>query len=165
MTKIIVITGADGSGKSTLSSAIAKATNGYVLHSTYNKNWSMEKYHTILMETAIQLRDIGITVILDRWSCDEHVYGNVFRDGESYDTQKLIDKYNHNLVWVYCHNNEIVLNHLKNKEKRYEMFDDMSEIVKEFEHYVNNYQYLDWQKYNYYEQTTEDFLKQIGVIK
>ena len=165
MAKIYILEGSDGSGKSTLAQAIAKATDGYVIHATYNKNWDMEIYHTILMKTARYLRDMGISVILDRWAPSEKVYGNVFRDGESYDTQKLIDKYNHNLVWIYCHNNEIVQNHLKNKEKRYEMFDDMSEIVKEFEHYVNNYQYLDWQKYNYYEQTTEDFLKQIGVIK
>lgn len=163
MSKIYILEGPDGSGKSTLANAIAKATDGYVIHATYNKNWDMEVYHTILMKTARYLRYMGISVILDRWAPSEHVYGNVFRDGESYDTQKLIDKYNFNLTWVYCTNDHIAENHLENKKKRDEMFDNMSDISKEFDKYVTNYQYLDWHVYNYYEKTAEEFLKEIGV--
>lgn len=155
---IYVLEGPDGTGKTTLANEIARQVNGFVVHATYNKYWDMKAYHTKLMQNARELDESGISVILDRWAPSERVYGNVFREGESFSTKRLIDKYNDGIVWIYCWNENAAENHLKNKERREEMFGDMSKVAKEFDKYVRENDF-GWIHYNFNHDNVRQFVK------
>lgn len=157
---IYVIEGPDGTGKSTLAAAIAKKVNGQVLHLTYKQTPDSERYHIIFMQAAEDLDDIGIPVILDRWVPSERVYGNVFRNGERFNTDKVIKAYGNKVVWIYCRNDNAVENHLKNKSLRNEMFDDMTEIAKEFDQYIAESP-LDWIIYDFDKVNINEFVKEL----
>lgn len=165
MNKIICITGCDGTGKSTLAQEIAKVTKGHILHCSYNKDWDMQQYHTDIMEAAKKLVKYQ-DVIIDRFAVDEFVYGTVFRGGPSYDTSALIEKHHgDDVVYIYCENENYIENHLKNKEKREEMFDSMDGVVEEYEDYINfssnNWLGIPWVRYNYNWVDINDFVKEI----
>lgn len=133
---IIVIEGPDGTGKTSLAREIQKQIGAHVIHCTYSKYWDIGEYHTQVMEHAVKLNNRGIHVILDRWAPSERVYGNVFRKGESYDTDQIIAHYSlDDILFIYCSNDNAVENHLKNKARRDEMFESMEQVSKEFEKY------------------------------
>ena len=147
MNKIIVLEGADGTGKSTLANILTTRTKGHIFHCSWDKDWNIEDYHESIMEAAIELSNWQ-TVVIDRWALSELVYGNVFRNGPSYDVRELMDQYRDKITWVYCHNDNTVLNHIKNAKNREEMFDSMKDIVKEFDKFINKSN-LPWIKYNF----------------
>lgn len=133
---IIIIEGPDGTGKTSLATEIQKQIGAHVIHCTYNKYWDIGEYHYQIMEHALRLHNRGIHVILDRWAPSEHVYGKVFRKGESYDTNQAIAHYSiDDTLYVYCRNDNAVENHLKNKTRRDEMFESMAKVSKEFDKY------------------------------
>jgi len=157
---IYVIEGPDGTGKSTLAAAIAKKVNGQVLHLTYKQTKSSERYHIIFMQAAQDLDDIGIPVILDRWVPSERVYGNVFRKGERFNTDKVIKAYGNGVVWIYCRNDNAVENHLRNKSLRSEMFDSMGKIAPAFDEYIARSP-LNWLVYDYTKISKEEFAENL----
>lgn len=163
---IYILEGADGTGKSTLANEIAKQKHGQVLHPYYDKTWNMEKYHIAFIESAILFANEGIPVILDRWAPSEFVYGDVFRNGPSFDTSKLIEKYQDLITeWIYCRNDNAIENHLKNKETREEMFDDMSQVVTKFDYYIeytsNNWLHIPWKIYDFDKVNMKQFVKDL----
>lgn len=163
--KIIILEGIDGAGKTTLAREIADKTKGHILHATFNKNFDMEEYHTDLIETAIVLSQYQ-TVVIDRWAPSEFVYAKVFRDGASYDTGKLIEDYFEKVShWVYCRSDDAVENHLRNKEQRVEMFEDMSDIIDEFDDYVQytstNWIHIPWKTYDFAKVNMKEFVESI----
>ncbi len=136
-TNIIYLFGSDASGKTTLAREIQDISKGNIIHGTYNKYWNMKHYHTCLIEAASIVAKYQPTV-LDRWAIDEHIYGKVFRNGESYNTKKLIDKHKKYITFVYCRPSDIIERFEKLKKHRDEMFDEMAGVVKEFDEYVEN---------------------------
>lgn len=167
MNKIYLLTGCDGTGKTTLANKIAEETKGHVLHCSYDKDWNIEQYHTDVMETAQKLAKYQ-DVVIDRWAMDEFVYGTVLRGGPSYDTSALIEKYHSdNIVYIYCENENTVENHKANSKKREEMFEDMNGVSEEFEDYIqftsNNWLGIPWVRYNYNWIDIDEFTK--GITK
>ena len=160
---IFVIEGPDGTGKSTLAQAIAKATNGEPIHCSFNKHWNMKEYHHAKLNHARDLDAKGITPIFDRFAASERVYGDVFRTGESYDTDSLVYYINevYQIKWIYCRNDNAIENHKKHMGERYEMYDDMTEIAKGFEKYVKQHKDLGWYVFDYDKVDTATFIKQL----
>lgn len=162
--KLYVLEGPDGTGKSTLANELKNATNGNVIHATFNKDWDIKKYHIEILESANKLRQYG-SVILDRWAISEHIYGPIFRGEEQYDVMNLVDKRERELndaVWIYCRNDNAVENHLRNKETRDEMFDDMTEVVKSYDQFIAIDCFKrEWLVYDFGKIAVEDFVNKI----
>lgn len=165
--RIIILEGADGTGKSTLAREIQDQTKGSILHATYRADLNMFEYHTTLMMAAFALASMGETVVLDRWAPSERVYSNVFRNGESYQTSVLIgesevaaEDVGIILRWVYTHNEDAIENHTKNKDTRDEMYDDMTKVVEEYEDYIDRSP-LKWIKYDFNKNDKTEFTKEL----
>lgn len=156
---IYIIEGADGTGKTTLAEAIQRETKGHLLHLTFNKDWTMEQYYSAVFRAVWDLAEYQ-DVVIDRWIPSEIVYGHVFRDGPSFDTSNLLNIFGDRAKWVYCWNENAVENHLKNKEVRPEMFDDMKHVVEAFGTYVEG-SGLPWKLYNYNHMETNNFVKEL----
>ena len=160
---MIILEGPDGSGKSTLAKAIEEKYKAIVLHASYDPSWDIAKYHEVLLNSAAAIEEVGCQVVLDRWALSEAIYGKVFRGKEAYDTKNLlriaIDI--HNPILIYCSNDNVVQNHQKNKEERYEMFDDMTTVSSLYDLYINSRQYGEWIKYDFTKTTIEKFLEKI----
>lgn len=155
--KIIILEGSDGTGKSTLAYEILKQTKGHLLHGSYNKNWdSIKEYHRDIVKAANLLTPYQ-DIVIDRLSISEYVYGTVFRGGPEYDIVQFlyddIDELNTNrakVVWVYCTNDNVVRNHLKNKTERPEMFDSMADVHVTYEDIVQTTDdVLHFKRYNF----------------
>ena len=158
--KIYYITGADGTGKSTLANKIAEETKGSVIHSTFDRDWDIESYHKDVI-LAAKILSKYTPVVLDRWAVDEYIYGKVFRGGESYDTSTFIGEHMNDITFIYCTNNYVLENHEINKQKRKEMFSSMKDIKAEYDKYILETPGLNWHIFDFYKTTTEKFLKEI----
>ena len=159
--KLYILEGADGSGKSSLAKKIARETGGNVLHQTYDKDWNMEEYHEDVIEAAVQLSRYQ-PVILDRWAPSEYIYSKVFRQGETYDTQALIDLWNNevSIRWIYCRSDKAIENHKRRAATGKEMFDDNERVVAEYDKYVKD-SYLPWVTYDYEKNNIYEFFKEV----
>lgn len=155
---VYVIEGVDGTGKSTLADRIAAETSGVVLHISFKPEWNIHLYHLRTMEYAQALSAIGIDCILDRWALSEYVYGTVFRAGPSYDIEHAMHAYH--VKWIYCRNDDAVENHIKNREERYEMFDDVADAFSLYEAYIQASD-LDWSVFDFNEVITDDFVEEL----
>src|ERR1041385_7985183 len=79
---IVVIEGADASGKTTLASVLVDRYGASYLHSTVRKEiW---RWHVGALRLAVR-RSRDQLVVLDRLWLSELVYGSVFRGGPAYD--------------------------------------------------------------------------------
>lgn len=137
---IYILEGADGTGKTTLANEIAETKKTSVLHSYFNRAWDIKQHHVDMWKAA-KLVAKWRPVVLDRWAPSEFVYGNVFRKGPGYDVLgylwEMEDELKaQNVVWIYCRNDNVVENHLKNIKFRNEMFGDMSSVIEEFDKFV-----------------------------
>ncbi len=160
---IYCLEGPDGTGKSTLATEIAKQKNATVMHPYFNTKWNMLAYHSAFIHAAEEMNDAGINVVLDRWAPSEAVYGKVFRGGEGFDTESLVRYYYPMLpiTFIYCRNDNAVENHLRNREDRHEMFDDMSQVVSEFDLYVEAHEWMNWIVYDFDKVNMEDFVTKL----
>lgn len=157
MGKIYILEGPDGTGKSTLAEELQRETKGHLMHLTFNKYWDMQAYYMAAYNAAIELSNYQ-DVIIDRWIPSEIVYGSVFRKGPSFKTSNIPEF--DNAKYIYCWNEKAVENHLKNKEVRKEMFDDMTDVVNTFEGYIAASN-LPWVKYNFNHVELSSFVKEI----
>lgn len=160
---IYILEGPDGVGKSTLAKEIAEQKKAHVLHSSFNKEWDIYKYHKTIFRAAQILSDYQ-DVVIDRWAPSEWVYGTVFRDGPSYEVDQVIDFYNANedITWIYCRNDNAAANHREHMNLRPEMFDDMTEVAKKFDQFVEEHPRLNWAVYDYEKVDMKKFVESLG---
>lgn len=167
MTKLYIVEGADGTGKSTLCKELMEATKGHLLHGSWNKEWNIPSYHADMYNAALMLLEYQ-DVILDRWSVSEEVYANAFRGGSAYSAddwmQKIIGK-KHMFdpkftVFIYCENENVVENHQENVKIRKELFDDMSPVVRAYNEYLENTK-INWIRYDFNKVDMHEFVKEI----
>lgn len=159
MGQIYILEGADGTGKSTLAAALQEKTKGHILHLTFNKDWDMKSYYFAIYIAARDLSKYQ-DVIIDRWIPSEVIYGHIYRNGPSFDTNLFLEAFGNKAKWIYCWNEKAVENHLANKKNRDEMFDDMTHVVAAFDKYIETSP-LPWEKYNFNNVSAEAFIEDI----
>jgi thymidylate kinase len=164
--KLIVLEGADGTGKSTLAKEIAEQSKGHVLHGSWHKDWQIDEYHDDMYQAAEILLQHQ-TVVMDRWAPSEEVYSEAFRGGAEYSSDEYMrllmgDKALSNTVFIYCENDNAVENHIENMKVREELFDDMSPVVREYEKYLGKTA-INWIRYDFNKVNTKEFVE--GILK
>ena len=104
---IYILIGADGSGKTTLAQYLMDKHKASYIHATYNKDMNVLLHHSNIMYFVAeesQWQDF----VIDRFSPCEYAYGNVYRDGESFDTIEMMryffnfNKSKGKIVLIYC---------------------------------------------------------------
>lgn len=163
MEKIYIIEGPDGTGKTTLANEIAEQTKASIVHCSYDKDWNIKEHHQDMFKAA-QLIAQWMPVVLDRWAYSELVYGTVFRNKPSYDVKDFLFENEYDLlnaIWIYCRSDKAAENHKKHMEFREEMYDDMSEIAKTFDEFVEADKDIGWIEYDYTKVNMKEFVKEI----
>lgn len=159
---IYILEGPDGVGKSTLARAIADKSKGHILHCSWAPGWGDMRIYFLKILQAAQSLDWYQDVVIDRWAPSEKVYGEVFRGGAQFDTVRFIldNAPREGVKWVICRHPNAVENHLKHKEERDEMFDDMTKIVDGFDKFVEDTSFLKWIEYDYTKVSTEAWVSE-----
>jgi thymidylate kinase len=149
---MVIIEGADGTGKTTLAHGIAKWLDAQYIHCSYHPSWDIETYHRHVLHFAGKLEEqSSVEVVIDRWAISEAAYGNAYRSKPAYDTKALHDEamraYNPTLI--YCHNNQAIENHKTRLFERDEMFEDISPVVEQYENIMASGDYASYIPYDY----------------
>lgn len=163
--RLFILEGADGTGKSTLAAALLEATKGHLLHGSWDKDWNISEYHTMMISSAKRLLEYQ-DVIIDRWAVSENVYANAFRGGSKYFdaddfmefTLKALDV--KNVTFIYCESENVIENHKNNSKIRKEMFEDMEPVVSEYQKYLETTRYK-WNHYDFTKVDMNEFVKEI----
>jgi thymidylate kinase len=161
--RLYILEGPDGTGKTTLAKSIADATGGHILHGTYNESWDVKKYHETMLEAATSLLPYQ-DVVMDRWALSELVYGTVFRGEPAYqvmDTMKSHEDKLREARWIYCRHDDVVKNHERNKEIRFEMFDNMEKVQAMYDGFVRVDKEREWLVYDFGRVALNDFVIEI----
>lgn len=161
---IYIIEGPDGTGKTTLANRLAAETSGSVLHGSFDPSWDMNAYLTTMMSCARLISGYK-PVIIDRWCVSEIVYGTVFRKKRLASMSEALIKEaagRDDIIWIYCSNDNAVENHIKNREKRDEMYNDMTEVVIAYELYIDESP-IPWIPYDYDKDNLDLFVADLAA--
>ena len=158
---MIIIDGADCTGKTTLARSICEALGAQYLHCSFDKRWNMEEYHRLMLHTAGKLEQIAnVPVVMDRWALSEHAYGNAYRDGPAYDTltlmQEAVDAYSP--TFIYCRTDHAAATHAYMRDNRKEMFDEISSVIAEYDKIIELGQYPTHILYDYTKHDRDAFV-------
>lgn len=145
---VIILEGADASGKTTLANKLIELNNGkgQILHAVYRFKDKMPLYHMALLRKAIKLGKNQL-VIIDRLHISEYIYAKVFRGGtkwpEEFKHFEEFCKYlkipiilcvpetiQRGLIWFE-----------KAKQERPEMYDNIKDVITEYCNYANKHKY------------------------
>jgi len=146
MKGIIIIEGSDASGKTTLAQRLANEYNGIIIHQTYRFKNKIPIFHAAILRKALKLSKKQL-VILDRLHISEYIYGKVFRNEKRWPW--MLNQFNRfcqkmNIPIILCIPESIEQGKKwfeKTKQERFEMFEDMSEILKEYIDYSKKHQF------------------------
>lgn len=141
---VVLIEGPDASGKSTLAEKIAKKYNGIIIHQTYRFKNKIPIFHAAILRKALKLSKNQL-VILDRLHISEYIYGKVFRNEKRWPW--MLKSFNSfcnklNIPIILCV--PLTLQQgidwfEQTKKERYEMFESMENIIKEYLLYSNKH--------------------------
>ena len=158
---MVIIEGADGTGKTTLARAIADYIGGQYFHCSYHKDWNIEIYHRHILHTAARLESqANIPCVIDRFALSEEVYGYAYRDAPSYNTVALINEaiLHYKPMLILCSNENAEQNHKINKENRAEMFDTIKGISEAYQKLISMGRYGQWFKYDFDKNNINQFI-------
>lgn len=169
---LLIVEGPDGSGKTTFCKSIAEANNGIYVHSTYWKGMNAYQYHIKQLRDSIteaQLNDKNL-IVMDRLFLSEGVYGDVFRDGPSYDVDAFYNFIRNKLqafdfsrkiytTFIYCKPPKDFL--LANWGNKAEMFDKIEPVYERYEWYMKCGYDKIFTKYDYTKETAQQFYNKI----
>jgi adenylate kinase family enzyme len=92
LTGIIVLEGANATGKSTLAKELERKHGAIVMHQTYRFRNNIFNFHTAVLRRAIKLAKTQL-VVLDRLWMSEEVYAHVYRGGTPWPHQgRMVDR-------------------------------------------------------------------------
>lgn len=144
MKGIIVLEGADGTGKTTLAKALVTANGGkgVILHQTYRWKHKMPTYHLAAVHRAIKLQAQDQLVIIDRLWLSEYLYAKEFRGGTRWpgygrQLQRVLTRFG--AMYVFCSVNnrrEYYLDCVRLVKDREELYPDpeaMARLNQNFE--------------------------------
>lgn len=140
---IILVDGPDAAGKTTLAEHLIEMNqgNGIILHATYRFKDKIPMYHGAILRKAIRLSKKTL-VVIDRLHISEYIYAKVFRGGTKWPWQlpvfNQICKSLH-IPIIICVPSSLEQGmewFAKTKQERYEMFDDMKDVINEYIQYV-----------------------------
>src|SRR5574338_882661 len=142
MFPIIILEGADCSGKTTLAKKIADLCCGHYMHLTYRWPNKMFEYHLAAVHRAITLSK-KMPVIIDRLRASEMIYAEVYRGGSPGPyLGRCLDRIllRYGAFYVGCiRQKDLHLNHFEDlRHKRNEMYDNITNVIDE---------YINWSKY------------------
>lgn len=159
---IYILEGPDGVGKTTLASAINHQTKGHIFHCTWKKDWDMRQYFLDVLNAAKSINKYQ-SVVIDRWAPSEHVYSQAFRGGPAFDVFEFLWTHgiDEDITFIICRNDNAIENHLKHRERRIEMFDDISKVVKGFDDFVKDTEFLNWTTYDFDKVNKYAFVKRL----
>lgn len=154
---IIIISGPDFSGKSTLAKQLMQKYRNHVyIHCAVTPN--IYALHTTAINNALELSK-EFTVIVDRLHYSELIYAPIFRHGASYDVKSFdLNLTAHpNIYRVLClPPKEIVLEGFKKRaEEGGEMFDTVEKVYDEYAKNPLGWKVYDWTKNPNFELTEE----------
>lgn len=145
---IIVLEGADGTGKTTLANELKKVFSGSMyIHATWSKELDtrMLEYHMSILADAYQfIQKCNLPVILDRLWLSEAIYAQVFRQGSKYPKEAaVIDKFIEKIggINIICLADDLQrhadrFNQLKSD--RVEMYQNVTHIAKYYNQIWHN---------------------------
>lgn len=133
---IIVLEGADGTGKTTLARALCERYDGVYIHNRYHKGVGIWRYHLASLRWAARVAQERLVVVDRHWP-SECVYGRVYRDGPAY---KASSRALHRAllrfgaVYVVCapRVQVVIDNHKRLKGERREMYGDVSQVAQRY---------------------------------
>ena len=92
LTGIIVLEGANATGKSTLAKELERKHGAIIMHQTYRFRDRIFDFHTAVLRRAIKLAKTRL-VVLDRLWMSEEVYAHVYRGGTPWPHQgRMVDR-------------------------------------------------------------------------
>ena len=159
---MIIIEGADATGKTTLAKKICEEIGGQYFHCSYHPRWNIEAYHRLLAHTAGKLEETaGVPTVIDRFAMSEAAYGTAYRGGPSYDTEALIAEIEqaYNPKFIFCRTDTAAEDHQRLKFQRNEMFDDITRVIKAFDELAQSGSYGLNILYDYKQHDTGQFIK------
>jgi predicted kinase len=91
-TGIVVLEGANATGKSCLAQELVQRCNAIVMHQTYRFRDRIFDYHSAVLRRALKLAETRL-VVLDRLWMSEEVYAHVYRNGTPWPHQgRMVDR-------------------------------------------------------------------------
>lgn len=173
--QIVILEGADGTGKTTLAKALEEKHGYAYIHCTYSSQLvgHMTGYFIGVLSAAIHISKTR-PVVIDRWRMSELVYGEVFRAGPEnpYATESLFDMADAaGAFYAFCHpsheNREKYLDSFdKLKKEREEMYDKMAGVYDCYERNISTFLYRkprEWMRYDRFATTVEDAVGEITI--
>lgn len=138
---VIIIDGPDACGKTTLANRLIEKHGGIYMHLTYRFANKMPIYHAAMLRKALRLAKNQL-VIIDRMHISEHIYAKVFRGGSKWPW--MLNSFNRfcknmNIPIVICVPDSVDIGvkwFEQTKKERFEMYDEMKDVIKEYLDYV-----------------------------
>jgi len=147
MKGIIILEGADASGKSTLANKlIEKNKGGIYIHATYRFKDKMPIYHAALLRKALKLSKNNL-VIIDRLHISEYIYAKVFRKGTKWpEYTKMFNSFCRymNIPIILCVPENIKRGKIwfeKSRNERIEMYNNIDKIIEEYFIYADKHKF------------------------
>jgi len=133
---MIIIEGADCTGKTTLAKAICEYVHGQYFHCSYHESWNIEAYHRLILHTAGKLEELAkIPCVIDRWALSEAAYGLTYRGAASYDTAALAKEAikAYKPTFILCRTDDAIGTHNRLKQERREMYKNIQPVLGAFD--------------------------------
>lgn len=140
MPKLIILEGADCTGKTTLAKFIARRREAMYFHAIGAKTLHagmVEYHHNILESAEVAMNVCGLDVVLDRHWPSEVIYGDVMRPGMhariNYPAQEFFAKVQKlGGQYIFCFSDNAKKNQLDRESDRYN-HKDYAEIYERYE--------------------------------
>lgn len=137
MRGIVVLEGADGTGKTTLGKYLVDNFDAHYMHLTYRWPNTMFNYHLAAVHRAIKISQERL-VVVDRCWLSECVYANIFRKGSKWpELGRMLDRIlrRFGAIYVFCMNEDdeqYEINYNELKKTREEMYDNTLEVSRRY---------------------------------
>lgn len=135
---IIILEGADGTGKTTLANKLCEKLSAKYIHATWSRELDcrmLEYQMNILSEAYEHYIDTSLPTVIDRLWLSESVYGTCFRNGSKFPYQgRIIEKFIDSIggFTICCLSMDLEAHKkrfLELKDNRFEMYTSVETVV------------------------------------